>query len=99
MTTIHTDDVSASAPAARQPDAGPAHVRPTKRSEVNVLAGLGHLALVVWALVVLVPIAWTFLASLKTGSEIFGDAWTLPKTLHFDNFARAWTKAHISKYM
>jgi N-acetylglucosamine transport system permease protein len=55
--------------------------------------------LAIWALLVLLPIVWTFMSSLKTGSEIFGDAWTLPKTLHFDNFGRAWSKAHVGKYL
>ncbi|OLB64500.1 MAG: sugar ABC transporter permease [Actinobacteria bacterium 13_2_20CM_2_72_6] len=63
------------------------------------MSALGHLALVGWALVVLIPIVWTFLSSLKTGPEIFDDAWKMPKTLHFDNFVRAWTTAHIGRYM
>src|SRR6266545_1309309 len=98
MTTIDTD-VSASTPAAQEPPTRPTAGRGGRRSEVRLLSGLGHVALAVWALLVLLPIAWTFLSSLKTGSEIFGDAWTLPKVLHFDNFGRAWTKAHIGKYM
>jgi len=98
MTTIHTD-VSASTPAAQEPPARHAAAKPGRRSEFRLLSFLGHVALVCWALIVLLPIAWTFISSLKTGPEIFGDAWTLPKVLHFDNFARAWTKAHIAKYM
>jgi N-acetylglucosamine transport system permease protein len=98
MTTID-HDVSASRPAAQEPTPQPTSSRYERRSQVTLLAGLGHVALALWALLVLVPIAWTFLSSLKTGSEIFGDAWTLPKALHFDNFGRAWTKAHIGKYM
>jgi N-acetylglucosamine transport system permease protein len=98
MTTIHTD-VSASTPAAHEPPARHAAPRSGRRSEVRLLSGLGHVALALWALIVLIPIAWTFISSLKTGPEIFGDAWTMPKVLHFDNFARAWTKAHIGKYM
>src|SRR3989440_9546410 len=98
MTTTDTD-VSASTPAAHGPPARHAAAKPGRRSEVRLLSGLGHVALALWALIVLVPIAWTFISSLKTGPEIFGNAWTMPKVLHFDNFSRAWTKAHIGKYM
>src|SRR5256885_4164382 len=98
MTTIRTD-VSASKPPTQGSSARHAATRTARRREFRLLSGLGHLALACWALIVLLPIAWTFISSLKTGPEIFGDAWTLPKTLHFDNFARAWTKAHVGTYM
>ena len=45
------------------------------------------------------PILWTFLASVKSEDEIFGNAWSLPATLRWDNFARAWEQAHIGQYM
>ncbi|MEU8392147.1 hypothetical protein [Micromonospora sp. NPDC048843] len=35
------------------------------RSEVKLFAGLGHVALAVWAVIVIVPILWTFLAAFK----------------------------------
>jgi N-acetylglucosamine transport system permease protein len=99
MTTIHTDDVSASASSARQPAAHAVPSRSERRRQVNVLAGLGHVALAAWALLVLLPLVWTFLAAFKTNPQIFGDAWTLPRHLRFDAFARAWSKAHIGQYM
>src|SRR5947209_8371660 len=99
MTTIRTNDASASTSTPGRVSGLPSAHRAKRKSDVRVLSGLGHVALAIWALLVLLPIAWTFLSSLKTGTEIFGDAWTLPKSLHFDNFARAWTKAHIGKYM
>src|SRR5207248_2712009 len=69
MTTIHTD-VSASTPAAQEPPARHAAAKPGRRSEFRLLSFLGHVALVCWALIVLLPIAWTFISSLKTGPEI-----------------------------
>ena len=99
MTTIHTDDVSASAPSARQPRSHVASTGRDGRRQVNVLAGLGHVALVIWALLVLLPLVWTFMAAFKNNAEIFGDAWTLPSKFGFGAFGRAWTKAHIGTYM
>ncbi|MET7667928.1 carbohydrate ABC transporter permease [Micromonospora luteifusca] len=68
------------------------------RSEVRLFAGLGHVALAVWAVIVIVPIIWTFLAAFKNTSEIFSSPWTLPAELRWENFGRAWTKAHIGRY-
>src|SRR5256884_9613944 len=97
--SVDTHDVPAPAPAAKDARTIGAAGKARQKREVNFLAGVGHVALVVWALLVLLPILWTFLAAFKTGPEIFGDAWTLPKALHLDNFARAWTKAHIGTYL
>ncbi|MGB2566885.1 carbohydrate ABC transporter permease [Micromonospora citrea] len=66
--------------------------------EVRLFAGLGHVALAVWAVIVIVPILWTFLAAFKNTSEIFSSPWTLPAELRFENFGRAWTKAHVGRY-
>ncbi|MER7586602.1 carbohydrate ABC transporter permease [Micromonospora sp. NPDC127501] len=76
--------------------AGSGHKGP--RSEVRFFAGLGHVALAVWAVIVIVPILWTFLAAFKNTSEIFSSPWTLPAELRWENFSRAWTKAHVGRY-
>ncbi|MEU5902792.1 carbohydrate ABC transporter permease [Micromonospora sp. NPDC047527] len=68
------------------------------RSEVRFLAGMGHIALAVWAVIVIVPILWTFLAAFKNTSEIFSSPWTLPAELRWENFGRAWTKANVGRY-
>jgi N-acetylglucosamine transport system permease protein len=69
----------------------------TKR-DVRLFSSLGHIALVVWAIIVIVPILWTFLASFKNTNEIFSSPWTLPAELRFENWGRAWTKAHVGRY-
>ncbi|GAA5191592.1 carbohydrate ABC transporter permease [Rugosimonospora acidiphila] len=94
--TINTRDVNAPASAAE-----PAASRPEskkRRSEVSVLTVLGHIALAVWAILVLGPMVWTLLASFKSNTEIFGSAWALPAHLRLGNYARAWTKAHLGTY-
>ncbi|WP_433343170.1 carbohydrate ABC transporter permease [Micromonospora sp. CA-111912] len=90
-----------SAPAALPPRTGKSTTGPdpkSQRSEVRLLAGLGHIALAVWAVIVIVPILWTFLAAFKNTSEIFSSPWTLPAELRWENFSRAWTKAHVGRY-
>ncbi|MEU7977203.1 carbohydrate ABC transporter permease [Micromonospora sp. NPDC049081] len=66
--------------------------------EVRLFSGLGQLALAVWAVIVIVPILWTFLAAFKNTGEIFSSPWTLPAELRWENFGRAWTKAHVGRY-
>ncbi|SCL70084.1 carbohydrate ABC transporter membrane protein 2, CUT1 family [Micromonospora citrea] len=88
-------------PAALPPKTvkpGAAAGRRGRRSEVRLLAGLGHVALAVWAVIVIVPILWTFLASFKNTTEIFSSPWTLPAELRFENYARAWNKANVGRY-
>ncbi|NJP94471.1 carbohydrate ABC transporter permease [Nonomuraea sp. FMUSA5-5] len=73
--------------------------RDERKRRLGPLGVLTHVALLIWTLLVMVPILWTFLASVKSEDEIFGDAWSLPATLRWDNFARAWEQAHIGQYM
>lgn len=74
-------------------------VREERRRRLGPLSALTHVALFVWTVLVVVPIVWTFLASVKSEDEIFGDAWSLPARLRLDNWARAWEQAHIGQYM
>ncbi|MFF0306538.1 carbohydrate ABC transporter permease [Streptosporangium sp. NPDC004379] len=73
--------------------------REERRRRLGPFGVLTHLALLVWTVLVVIPIAWTFLASVKSEDEIFGDAWSLPAVLRLDNWARAWDQAHIGQYM
>ncbi|MER5648437.1 carbohydrate ABC transporter permease [Streptosporangium sp. NPDC002524] len=73
--------------------------REERRRRLGPLSVLTHVALLVWTVLVVVPIVWTFLASVKSEDEIFGDAWSLPASLRVDNWARAWEQAHIGQYM
>ncbi|AQZ65883.1 Multiple sugar ABC transporter, membrane-spanning permease protein MsmG [[Actinomadura] parvosata subsp. kistnae] len=73
--------------------------RDERKRRLGPLGVLTHVALLIWTLLVMVPILWTFLASVKSEDEIFGDAWSLPAMLRWDNFARAWEQAHIGQYM
>ncbi|MGV3719813.1 MAG: carbohydrate ABC transporter permease [Actinomycetota bacterium] len=51
---------------------------------------LTYLALVPYALLILFPLAWLSYTSLKSTPEIFGNAWSLPKSPQWENFANAW---------
>ncbi|MDP9845874.1 carbohydrate ABC transporter permease [Streptosporangium lutulentum] len=76
-----------------------AYAREERRRRLGPLSVLTHTALLIWTVLVAVPIVWTFLASVKSEDEIFGNAWSLPASLRFDNWGRAWEQAHIGQYM
>ncbi|MGC4806039.1 carbohydrate ABC transporter permease [Micromonospora sp. DT233] len=95
-TTLPSTPPASTPPAGRPGAAGPQDK--ARHSEVRVFARLGHVALAVWAVIVIVPILWTFLAAFKNTSEIFSSPWTLPAELRWENFGRAWTKAHVGRY-
>ncbi|MER6827147.1 carbohydrate ABC transporter permease [Streptosporangium sp. NPDC000563] len=88
---------------ARKPDAtrpaAPARAGRRVRNPLGIFGALSHVALLVWAILIVGPILWTFLSSFKTNTEIFGDAITLPATFGWDAWGRAWEKAHIGQYM
>jgi N-acetylglucosamine transport system permease protein len=98
MTTdIH--EVPARRSLPRQASSGH-RVEPRRpQSEFSVFTGLGHVVLALWALLIILPLLWALLASFKTNNEIFGNAWSLPHHFSFNAFGRAWTKAHIGRYM
>lgn len=58
-----------------------------------------YVALITLALIIIVPVAWVFLASVKDNSQFYGNPWVLPDGLHWDNFARAWNAANMGSYM
>jgi N-acetylglucosamine transport system permease protein len=50
------------------------------------------------ALLIVVPVAWVLLASVKQKSEFFGSPWTWPKGLHLRNYVDAFVTAHMGQY-
>jgi ABC-type glycerol-3-phosphate transport system permease component len=56
--------------------------------------------LFLYLVAVVYPMLWLFYTSLKPDHEIFLDPFALPRwnDLHWENFQRAWTGAHFSRY-
>ena len=57
-----------------------------------------YICLILLAITIIVPVAWVFLASVKQNKEFYGNPWTLPEKLYFQNFVDAWTKADMGSY-
>ncbi|TGN76649.1 carbohydrate ABC transporter permease [Streptomyces bauhiniae] len=79
-------------------DAVPPRPGARRRSEGSVLNVFSHGVLVIWAVMVVLPLVWAVMTSFKDDSSIFGSPWALPDKLHFDNWSRAWSQAHMSDY-
>ena len=57
-----------------------------------------YVALLTLAISIVVPVAWVFLASIKENSEFYGNPWTMPKGIYFQNFIDAFQKANMGEY-
>ncbi|MEO3777419.1 carbohydrate ABC transporter permease [Micromonospora sp. B11E3] len=68
------------------------------RRDLGVVNALSHGFLLFWGALTVLPLLWMFLSSFKSNAEILADPWGLPGALRFDNWARAWTTAHIGRY-
>jgi N-acetylglucosamine transport system permease protein len=59
---------------------------------------LSSAGLFFFAATVIIPLLWVLVTSLKTGPEIFGSPWSLPKSPQWQNYANAWQEGGIGRY-
>ena len=72
---------------------------PRKRRGEAIFSGFSHLFLVVWALMVVYPLLWVIMSSFKDDAQVIKEPLSLiPHSLHWDNFARAWTKGGLGTF-
>ncbi|AVH55958.1 MULTISPECIES: carbohydrate ABC transporter permease [Streptomyces] len=69
-----------------------------KNGEGGVLNVFSHGILVIWAIMVVLPLLWAVMTSFKDDNSIFSSPWSLPDKLHFENWSRAWSQAHMNDY-
>ncbi|ROP34525.1 carbohydrate ABC transporter permease [Pseudokineococcus lusitanus] len=82
-----------SGPRRRQPTGGP------KGSGADRAVGAASQGvLVLWTVLVIAPLLWTLMSSFKTTQEIFASPFSLPTSLHLENYVNAWTLAGIGRY-
>ena len=65
----------------------------------RVYKGFVYLVLGILAVLILVPVIWVMVASVKATPEHYGSPWALPTHVHWQNFVDAWTKANMGGYM
>ena len=57
-----------------------------------------YILLIALAISIIVPLFWVFSASIKENSEFYGNPWSLPKGLHWQNYRDAIRKARLGEY-
>lgn len=81
----------------------PEHRKVKTSTGDKLFAIFAHVLLIVWAVLVVGPLLWTFMTSFKTSSEIFSSALALPKELFsggriFENYVSAWSQGNFGVY-
>lgn len=66
-----------------------------RRISVNMI--FCRAILFLWAIIVVLPILFIILQSVKTNQEFFMNIWQLPKKIMFSNYVKAWNNLGISK--
>lgn len=59
---------------------------------------LTYIVLILLTVLIIVPVAWVFMASIKQNSEFYGNPFALPQGIYLQNFVDAWTKARMGDY-
>ena len=67
-----------------------------KNSRKNIVI---YCLLIILATLIIVPVGWVFLASIKQNHEFYGSPWKLPAGFYIQNFIDAWGSAHMGQYM
>ena len=65
----------------------------------KISKNLIFLGLLFFALLILYPLFWMVISSLKSYDEIYNNVWALPTEWHFENYLTAWAKGISSYFM
>ncbi|HIT76479.1 MAG TPA: carbohydrate ABC transporter permease [Candidatus Avipropionibacterium avicola] len=64
----------------------------------RLLHGIPHVFVIAWAVMVLLPLAWIVMSSLKTNAEIYRNPFGPPGELRLGIYAEAWQISNIGSY-
>ena len=65
----------------------------------RILKVVLHIFLLILVAIILFPVCWLVLNSLKTNQEMFLDSLALPKKWMFENYITAWNKGLVSYFV
>lgn len=69
-----------------------------EEKSLTITRNVVRLFLIIWSILIVFPILWAVLSSLKTNLEFGTNAWKLPEKLQWVNYKEAWEGANFSKY-
>ena len=62
-----------------------------------VVMTFNHALLLLFTVIIIYPVVWMVLASLKTPGEFVSNVWGIPTELDIDNYSRAWELANLGR--
>ena len=78
-------------------------MRKKNKGAIRETSGLAkvliYIPLILLSILILVPVFWVFMASIKENSEFYRNPWALPEGFYFQNFIDAWESANMGSYM
>lgn len=69
-----------------------------EEKSLTITRNVVRIFLIIWSILIIFPIFWAVLSSLKTNLEFGTNAWKLPEKLQWVNYKEAWEGANFSKY-
>lgn len=69
-----------------------------EEKSLTITRNIVRIFLIIWSILIVFPILWAVLSSLKTNLEFGTNAWKLPEKLQWVNYKEAWEGANFSKY-
>ncbi len=63
-----------------------------------VTSFIAYVPLSVWSLFTVFGMLWIFVTSFKTNRELFASVWSLPTSLQFQNYVKAWSVVKMGDY-
>ena len=69
-----------------------------EEKSLTITRNVVRIFLIIWSLLIILPLLWTVISSLKTNQEFGINAWKLPEKLQWVNYKDAWEGANFSKY-
>lgn len=100
MASLQSDrSVQAAVEAATRPGVVPQPIGPKGVVRRGVFAGVPHIFLVAWMVLVVLPLLWMLASSLKNQSQFQAAPWSVPLRPRWSNYVRAFQEAHIGLYL
>ncbi|MBM3189908.1 MAG: carbohydrate ABC transporter permease [Chloroflexi bacterium] len=69
--------------------------RSSMKLQALIIRVVSHVVLILAVLVIVYPVFWMYMGSLKSGLEMASNVWGLPRTLTWQNYPRAWERGML----
>ncbi len=69
-----------------------------EEKSLTITRNIVRIFLIIWTILILFPLLWAVMSSLKTDLEYLTGAWTFPEKLQWVNYQKAWEGASFSQY-